>query len=152
MATQKKKNIEPLPPIDHSQIQYEEFERNFYNEHDEISSLPASQVDKIRKEYQIHVKGQDVPKPIISFAHLNFDSKLIDKIVAQNFEKPTAIQSQALPCVLSGRNVIGVAKTGSGKTVAYAWPMLIHISAQRAVEKKEGMIGLVVVPTRELGQ
>ncbi|CAK56549.1 unnamed protein product (macronuclear) [Paramecium tetraurelia] len=148
----KKKNIEPLQLLDHSQIQYEEFESNFYQEHEEIANLNVAQVEKIKREYQIHVKGNNVPKPIISFGHLQLDQKLVNKIVAQNFEKPTAIQSQALPCVLSGRNVIGVAKTGSGKTIAYVWPMLVHVSAQRAVEKKEGPIGLVVVPTRELGQ
>lgn len=47
--------------------------------------------------------------------------------------------------------MIGVAKTGSGKTIAYVWPLLVHVSAQRAVEKKEGPIGLILVPTRELG-
>ncbi|CAD8106497.1 unnamed protein product [Paramecium sonneborni] len=151
-AEKKKKNIEPLQAIDHSQIQYEEFETNFYQEHEEIANLNIGQVEKIKREYQIHVKGNEVPKPIISFGHLQLDQKLVNKIVAQKFEKPTAIQSQALPCVLSGRNVIGVAKTGSGKTIAYVWPMLVHVSAQRAVEKKEGPIGLIMVPTRELGQ
>ncbi|CAD8106160.1 unnamed protein product [Paramecium primaurelia] len=81
----------------------------------------------------------------ISFEHLQLDQKLVNKQVAQNFEKPTAIQSQALLCVLSGRN------TGLGKTIAYVWPMLVNVSAQRVVEKKEGPIGLVIVPTRELG-
>lgn len=101
---------------------------------------------------QIRVKGQNVPRPIISFAHLNLDESLIEKIVKQKYEKPTPIQAQALPCVLSGRDTIGVAKTGSGKTLAYVWPMLFHVLDQREVEKKEGPIALVLVPARELGQ
>lgn len=52
---------------------------------------------------------------------------------------------------MNGRDLIGVAKTGSGKTVAYVWPMLIHILDQREVERKEGPIAIVILPTRELG-
>ena len=53
--------------------------------------------------------------------------RTIEKV---GFERPTAIQAQALPVVLSGRDVIGVAKTGSGKTMAFVWPMLVHIKDQ----------------------
>lgn len=80
------------------------------------------------------VKGESVPNPIISFGHLNFDENMIHQITKQGFEKPTPIQCQALPCCLSGRDVIGVAKTGSGKTLAYIWPLLVHILDQ--VNKK----------------
>ena len=79
---------------------------------------------------EIRVKGPDVPKPIVSFAHLNFDEAMIQSITKKGFEKPTAIQCQALPCLLSGRDVIGIAKTGSGKTLAYVWPLIAHILDQ----------------------
>ena len=79
---------------------------------------------------EIRVKGSDVPKPIVSFAHLNFDETMIHSITKKGFEKPTAIQCQALPCLLSGRDVIGIAKTGSGKTLAYVWPLIAHILDQ----------------------
>mgnify|MGYP000990950079 FL=1 len=98
------------------------------------------------KDLEVRVEGKNVPKPIVSFAHLSFPEKLMAKIRKQEFEKPTPIQSQvsysiieliyssillkALPCVLSGKDVIGIAKTGSGKTLAYVWPMLIHIIDQ----------------------
>ncbi|KAM3135874.1 hypothetical protein pb186bvf_012003 [Paramecium bursaria] len=148
----KKKTIEALPALNHNEVDYQEFAKDFYQVHEDIQQLDQQQIIKIRKEYQITVKGNHVPTPIISFAHLNFDQKLIDKISSQKFTKPTAIQSQALPCLLQGRNIIGVAKTGSGKTVAYVWPMLIHVADQRAVEIKEGPIAIVILPTRELGQ
>jgi len=45
-------------------------------------------------------------------------------------EEPTPIQAQALPLALRGRDVIGIAKTGSGKTFAYIWPMLVHVLHQ----------------------
>ena len=51
---------------------------------------------------------------------------------------------------MSGRDVIGIAKTGSGKTAAFLWPMLLHIVDQPRLLKGEGPIGLILVPTREL--
>mmetsp|Transcript_28899 Transcript_28899/g.21518 ORF Transcript_28899/g.21518 Transcript_28899/m.21518 type:complete len:136 (-) Transcript_28899:1426-1833(-) len=51
---------------------------------------------------------------------------------------------------MSGRDVIGIAETGSGKTLAYVLPMLRHIKVQRPLEEGEGMIALVLAPTREL--
>ena len=60
------------------------------------------------------------------------------------------LKAQGIPALLSGRDVIGIAKTGSGKTAAFLWPMLVHIMDQRQLLKGEGPIGLVLVPTREL--
>jgi ATP-dependent RNA helicase DDX42 len=51
---------------------------------------------------------------------------------------------------LSGRDVIGIAKTGSGKTAAYLWPALVHIMHQSELKQGDGPIALIVVPTREL--
>lgn len=51
---------------------------------------------------------------------------------------------------MNGRDVIGIAETGSGKTLAYILPMVRHILDQRMLEEDEGMIGLVMAPTREL--
>lgn len=54
----------------------------------------------------------------------------MNQIRKQSFEKPTPIQAQSLPLALSGRDVIGIAKTGSGKTYAYTWPLLVHVLDQ----------------------
>lgn len=59
---------------------------------------------------------------------------------------------QGLPIALSGRDMIGIAKTGSGKTAAFIWPMLVHIMDQKELEPGEGPIAIVVCPTRELCQ
>lgn len=53
---------------------------------------------------------------------------------------------------LSGRDMIGIAKTGSGKTAAFIWPMLIHIMDQKELEPGDGPIAVIVCPTRELCQ
>jgi ATP-dependent RNA helicase DDX42 len=52
--------------------------------------------------------------------------------------------------VLSGRDIIGIAKTGSGKTAAFVLPMIVHIMDQPELEKEEGPIGVICAPTREL--
>ena len=51
---------------------------------------------------------------------------------------------------MNGRDLIGIAETGSGKTLAYVLPMLRHILDQRQIDEGEGMVGLVMAPTREL--
>lgn len=57
------------------------------------------------------------------------------------YEKPTPIQCQAIPCVMSGRDLIGIAKTGSGKTLAFLLPMFRHILDQPALEADDGPLG-----------
>jgi ATP-dependent RNA helicase DDX42 len=146
------KIIEPLPPIDHSEIDYQEFEKCFYEEHDEIKSLAPQQIVEIRKKLGIKVNGVSSPKPCISFAHFGFDGNLMNAIRKSEFSSPTPIQAQAIPIALSGRDVIGIAKTGSGKTVAYMWPMLVHIMDQPEIKEGDGPIGLICAPTRELCQ
>ena len=59
------------------------------------------------------------------------------------YEKPTPIQTQAIPAIMSGRDLIGIAKTGSGKTIAFLLPMFRHIMDQRSLEEGEGPIGTV---------
>lgn len=68
------------------------------------------------------------------------------------WKNPTPIQSQGWPMVLSGRDVVGIAQTGSGKTASYLVPALVHIAAQPRLRRDEGPICLVIVPTRELAQ
>lgn len=66
------------------------------------------------------------------------------------YEKPTPIQAQAIPAIMSGRDVLGVAKTGSGKTIAYLLPMFRHLMDQRPLGPMEGPIAVIMTPTREL--
>lgn len=69
-----------------------------------------------------------------------------------SYTQPTPIQAQGIPVALSGRDIIGIAKTGSGKTAAYLWPLLVHIMHQPELKKGDGPIGLICAPTRELSQ
>lgn len=147
-----KKLIDPLPVIYHSEIEYPSFEKNFYQMHEEIEKLNYLEVKDLREKLNIQVSGLKPPKPVTSFGHLGFDDKLLSAIRKQHFTNPTPIQAQGVPTVLSGRDVIGIAQTGSGKTAAFLWPLLVHIMDQPQLEKKDGPIGLIVAPTRELCQ
>ena len=59
---------------------------------------------------------------------------------------------QGVPVALAGRDIIGIAKTGSGKTAAFLWPLILHILDQREQKPGDGPIGLICAPTRELSQ
>ena len=148
----EKKTIDPLPPVDHSEIPYPEFTKNFYEEHDDIKKLSAEEVQDLRKKLGIKVSGIHAPHPVSSFAHFGFDETLMKMIRKNNFTQPTPIQAQGIPVALSGRDIIGIAKTGSGKTAAYLWPLMVHILDQKELEPGEGPIGLIIAPTRELSQ
>lgn len=75
---------------------------------------------------------------------------LLTELKKANFEKPTAIQSQGWPVALRGRDLIGLAETGSGKTLSFLLPCVVHINAQPLLERGDGPIVLVLAPTREL--
>lgn len=152
IAPKKPKYIDPLPPIDHSNITYSEFTKNFYQEHEDIAALSPLQSLELRVKLGIKVTGFDAPKPVTSFGHFGFDEPLMKSIRKSEYTQPTPIQSQSVPIALSGRDAIGIAKTGSGKTAAFIWPMLVHIMDQRELAPDEGPIGLILAPTRELAQ
>uniref|UniRef100_A0A1D1Y952 RNA helicase n=1 Tax=Anthurium amnicola TaxID=1678845 RepID=A0A1D1Y952_9ARAE len=145
-----KRKIEPILPLDHSTIDYEPFNKDFYEEKPSISGMTEQDVIEYRKTLAIRVSGFDVPKPIKQFENCGFSSTLMSAIFKQGYERPTPIQCQALPIVLSGGDIIGIAKTGSGKTAAFVLPMIVHIMDQPEVEKEEGPIGVICAPTREL--
>ncbi|XP_057439214.1 DEAD-box ATP-dependent RNA helicase 24 [Lotus japonicus] len=147
-----KKKIEPIPPLDHSSVDYEPFSKDFYEEPPSISGMSEQDVTDYRKSLAIRVSGFDVPKPVKTFEDCGFPPPVMSAIKKQGYEKPTSIQCQALPVVLSGRDIIGIAKTGSGKTAAFVLPMIVHIMDQPELQKEEGPIGVICAPTRELAQ
>ncbi|XP_013391796.1 ATP-dependent RNA helicase DDX42 isoform X2 [Lingula anatina] len=152
IITEKHKIIDPLPPIDHSDIDYDPFVKNFYTEHEEIARLTYPEVLELRKKLNTRVSGLDPPKPVSSFAHMGFDEALMQGIRKMGYTQPTPIQAQGVPIALSGRDIIGIAKTGSGKTAAFLWPLLVHIMDQKELKPGDGPIGLICAPTRELSQ
>lgn len=152
IAPEKSKIIVPLPAVDHSEIDYPVFEKNFYIEHEEISKLSSHEIQELRRKLALKVSGALPVRPSISFAHFGFDEQLMGAIRKLEYTQPTPIQCQAIPVALSGRDIIGIAKTGSGKTAAFLWPALVHIMDQPELEPGDGPIALICAPTRELCQ
>lgn len=113
----EKSRIEPLPVIDHSKITYRAFQKNFYKECNQLSSMSEDELSTLREELEVSVTGSDIPKPIKSFKMSCLPPLLINEISKSGFENPTSIQAQALPIALSGRDIIGLAKTGSGNAI-----------------------------------
>lgn len=68
------------------------------------------------------------------------------------FKHPTPIQAQGWPIALSGKDMVGIASTGSGKTLSYILPAIVHISHQAKLSRGDGPIALILAPTRELAQ
>ena len=82
---------------------------------------------------------------ITSFDALPVEKRLLDAILAKGFSTPTPIQSRSIPEGLHGKDILGIAQTGTGKTLAFGIPMLDRLI-------KHGGRGLVIVPTRELAE
>ncbi|MEW6867747.1 DEAD/DEAH box helicase [Trueperella pyogenes] len=80
-----------------------------------------------------------------TFAGLNLPENILSAITQMGYENPTPIQEEAIPPLLEGRDVVGVAQTGTGKTAAFALPMLTHVDADL-----HHVQALVLAPTREL--
>ena len=83
----------------------------------------------------------------MQFEDLNLHSSLLKAVKDQNYSQPTAIQKKAIPLVLKRNDVLGSAQTGTGKTAAFALPILHHLINERTNNK---IRALVVTPTREL--
>ena len=115
----EKSRIEPLPIVDHSAITYRQFKKNFYIESSESSKMTETELALLREELEVSVQGSNVPKPMTSFQSSSLPSVLLKEITKVGFERPTSIQAQALPIALSGRDLIGLAKTGSGIIIDY---------------------------------
>lgn len=149
MASKKKKK--EIPTVDHAKVEYEPFRKAFYNEPAHLSDMTEEELANLRHELDgIKVRGQDIPKPVQKWAQCGLGVQTLDVIDRLGFEGLTSVQAQAIPCIMSGRDVIGVAKTGSGKTMAFLIPMFRHIKDQRPLGNMEGPISLIMTPTREL--
>ncbi|XP_064912380.1 probable ATP-dependent RNA helicase DDX43 [Columba livia] len=138
-----------LPPI----------EKNFYRESSRTASMSQEEVQLWRKENNNIIcddlkEGEKrcIPNPVCKFEDV-FERypDIMANIRKVGFQKPTPIQSQAWPIILQGIDLIGIAQTGTGKTLAYLMPGFIHLTSQPISKDQRGGPGmLVLAPTREL--
>jgi ATP-dependent RNA helicase DDX46/PRP5 len=150
LAASKVKKKE-MAIVDHSKVEYEPFRKAFYHPPAEVQEMTEEDAERIRMEVgAIQVRGKNCPKPLTKWSYCGLPGSCLDVIKKLDYKSPTAIQAQAIPAIMSGRDIIGVAKTGSGKTMAFLLPMFRHIKDQRKIVAMDGPIGLIMTPTREL--
>ncbi|OII75021.1 uncharacterized protein cubi_03131 [Cryptosporidium ubiquitum] len=116
-------------------------------------NLSVSECQDLRSRLLIDINGSDVPPPILSFKDMGFPQEILDALSSKGISKPSQIQMQGLPIILMGRDLIGLAFTGSGKTIVFVLPMIMFsLEAELSLPFKgmEGPHSLVLCPSREL--
>lgn len=107
-----------------------EVNREFLKGLENDTNRSSEEIAEYFKSEEITVRGRDVPKPVLQFGDLNWPSRVNDGFRRQGYTKPTPIQAVGWPIALAGRNLVGIAQTGSGKTLGYCLPAYIHIEGQ----------------------
>lgn len=148
---QQQERYSKLPPV----------VKDFYKEDPVVSKMSPADVTRWRRannDIQVKRTFEDkpglrpIPNPVLTFeqAFQNYP-EILNEIYKQGFSSPSPIQSQAWPVLLRGEDLIGIAQTGTGKTLAFLLPALIHIDGQTIPrEEREGPTVLILAPTREL--
>lgn len=124
-----------------------------YTEDPALVALSQTEVDKFLAENFVSITDPQSSttkfRPILNFSYLPV-SDPAQRTPFKNFKAPTPIQAAAWPYLLAGRDVIGVAETGSGKTMAFAVPCVRHILSLPEKQRNKGARAVIVSPTREL--
>ncbi|XP_050526997.1 probable ATP-dependent RNA helicase DDX43 isoform X2 [Daktulosphaira vitifoliae] len=144
----ERKKLETLPKII----------KEFYVEHSDIKNISDKEVEEFRlAKNNIMVKYVKddhglIPKPVKYFEHAFHNyPEIMKQINKQKFNEPTPVQCQAWPIIMSGYDLIAIAQTGTGKTLAFILPALIHLERQPIPKNKYiGPSILILAPTREL--
>ncbi|XP_001952274.1 probable ATP-dependent RNA helicase DDX43 [Acyrthosiphon pisum] len=148
-AENLKQRLAALPPI----------VKNFYKEHPEVTRMTDQEVEDFRmSKNNIMIKyieennDKPIPKPVLKFSHAFEDyPDILEEIQKQKFEVPSPVQCQTWPVIMSGHDLIAIAQTGTGKTLAFLLPAFIHIDFQPTPRsERKGPSILVLAPTREL--
>ena len=129
-----------------------------------VLKLTRKQVEEMRARLNVIATAPEededddslIYAPIESFEDMKLDREIALSIKAHGFDKPTPIQAQGIPVILSGCDVLGCAETGSGKTAAFSIPMIHYCvsmsDAYGATRRGDGPTAIVLAPTRELAQ
>ncbi|XP_013628764.1 PREDICTED: DEAD-box ATP-dependent RNA helicase 14 isoform X1 [Brassica oleracea var. oleracea] len=115
------------------------------------SSAPVNDIspEAYCRRHEITVSGGQVPPPLMSFETTGFPPELLREVLNAGFSAPTPIQAQSWPIAMQGRDIVAIAKTGSGKTLGYLLPGFMHLQRVRN-DSRMGPTILVLSPTREL--
>lgn len=139
-----------LPPI----------KKVFYREQPSITNMADEDVEKFRldnnrimvENYGESIQDRSIPNPVTTFAEAYADyPEIMEEMKKAGFVRPSPIQCQSWPVIMSGMDLIGIAQTGTGKTLAFLLPAFLHIDGQETPRNERGgPTVLVLSPTREL--
>lgn len=125
------------------------------------SQIHTEEIACFRRRMGIRVKGENIADPMQTFLDMpqpgsNADAvqtrrALLNNVEESQWKEPTAVQMQAVPILLAGRDLLAAAPTGSGKTAAFVMPMILRLAAQAEGDTRgNGVRGVLLAPTREL--
>lgn len=110
---------------------------------------------KVRQEWHMDVEGDDIPPPMKRFKDMKLPLPIITALKEKNIQRPTPIQMQGIPVALAGRDMVGIAFTGSGKTVTFSLPLVmaaLEEELRMPLIAGEGPVGFILAPSRELAR
>lgn len=96
------------------------------------------------------VRNEERSDRLTQFSDLGLAAPILDALAAKGYSEPTPIQADGISPILAGRDLLGIAATGTGKTAAFALPILHRLAQDRRPAPKRGCRALVLAPTREL--
>lgn len=134
--------------VDHSSIEYEPIIRDLYVETPEVAAADGSAIRTALGG--VRVSPEKAPNPVWRWAQLGLNSRLQDILLEMGCVTPTAIQAQCVPAMMKGHDIMGVAETGSGKSLAFLLPILRHVGHQTKQRRRHEPGALILAPTREL--
>lgn len=111
--------------------------------------------EKIRKLKGIFVEGHKVPPPCLTFEDMKLPKAILNELNRREIKRPNPFQMQGLSVLLSGRDMIGIASTGSGKTLVFTLPLIMFCLEQETAlpfTENEGPYGLILCPSRDLAE
>jgi ATP-dependent RNA helicase DDX5/DBP2 len=105
-----------LRRINWSQETLAPLRKNFYKASATTLARPRAEIEAYQRKHEVTVRGHDTPTTIFDFNEVGFPSYITTELSRQGFKAPTVIQSQSWPIAMSGRDLVGIAQTGSGKS------------------------------------
>lgn len=119
-----------------------------------LQKLPKEDIALILEDIGVYrVDGENPPPPCFRFKDMKMPRAIINTLKKKGIKNPTPIQAQGIPVALCGRDMIGIASTGTGKTLAFVLPMIFIALQQEmkmSIASGEGPFGMVICPSREL--
>uniref|UniRef100_A0A1I7SFZ6 Helicase ATP-binding domain-containing protein n=1 Tax=Bursaphelenchus xylophilus TaxID=6326 RepID=A0A1I7SFZ6_BURXY len=137
--------------VDWSRQQLPQLEKDFYTESEAVKERSAEEMQDWIDEHQILLHGDNIPRPCFQFHEPGFPPAILE-LLQRVYDKPTLIQCISWPVALSGQDIVSIARTGSGKTLGFLLPAIVHTLNQPAKGDSHGPRVLVLLPTRELAQ